>query len=123
MNDLRHITFDCADPVAVGEFWKTALGWPLETEPDGSEAFLANPKHEAPSLLFQRVPEPKTAKNRVHLDLVPVDQTRDEEVERLLHASAFIIGDHRKPDGTGWVTMADPEGNEFCVAANRELQA
>lgn len=54
-------------------------------------------------------------KNRVHLDLQPQDRTRDEEVERLLALGATLQGDHRRPDGTGWVTLHDPEGNEFCV--------
>jgi len=67
-----------------------------------------------PALLFQVVPEEKVAKNRVHLDLVP-DATRDAEVARLLDLGATLVGDHRRPDGTGWVTLADPAGNEFCV--------
>jgi hypothetical protein len=66
-------------------------------------------------MLFQRVPEGKTVKNRVHLDLQPTDRTRDEEVERLLGLGASLVADHRRPDGTGWATLADPEGNEFCV--------
>jgi predicted enzyme related to lactoylglutathione lyase len=114
MTTIRTITIDCADPEAVGRFWELLLGWPLELEPDGSDAFLANPAG-GPNLLFQRVPEPKRVKNRVHLDLGPTDRSRDQEVERLLGAGATIVGDHRKPDGTGWVVMADPEGNEFCV--------
>ena len=61
------------------------------------------------------MPEPKTVKNRVHLDLEPTDRTRDEEVERLLKIGATLVADHRRPDGTGWVVLADPEGNEFCV--------
>jgi predicted enzyme related to lactoylglutathione lyase len=69
------------------------------------------------------VPEPKTDKNRVHLDLVPADGTRDEEVERLLGIGATLVADHRRPDGTGWVVLADPEGNELCIersAAERQ---
>jgi hypothetical protein len=61
------------------------------------------------------VPEPKTVKNRVHLDLVPTDRTRDQEVARVLELGATLVADHRRPDGTGWVVLADPEGNEFCV--------
>jgi predicted enzyme related to lactoylglutathione lyase len=61
------------------------------------------------------VPEPKTVKNRVHLDLMPDDRTRDEEVERLLGIGATLVADHRRPDGAGWVVLADPEGNEFCI--------
>jgi predicted enzyme related to lactoylglutathione lyase len=114
MNAVRTITFDCADARAVGPFWELVLGWPIESEPDGSAAFLTNPG-SGPNILFQRVPEPKRVKNRVHLDLGPLDRTRDEEVDRLLSSGATVVGDHRNPDGTGWVVMADPEGNEFCV--------
>jgi predicted enzyme related to lactoylglutathione lyase len=120
MTIIRTITFDCTDAGVVGRFWELLLGWRLETEPDGSgafdrdEAFLINPGG-GPNLLFQRVPEPKQVKNRVHLDLGPTERTRDMEVERLLAAGATVVGDHRNPDGTGWVVMADPEGNEFCV--------
>jgi predicted enzyme related to lactoylglutathione lyase len=98
----------------VGRFWETVLGWSLEIEPDGSDSWLENPTG-GPNMLFQRVPEPKRVKNRVHLDIRPTDRTRDQEVERLQGAGATIVGDHRKPDGTGWVVMGDPEGNEFCV--------
>jgi hypothetical protein len=68
-----------------------------------------------PKLLFIRVPEGKAGKNRVHLDVQPTERTRDQEVEWLLGLGARVFEDHRKPDGTGWVTMGDPEGNEFCV--------
>jgi hypothetical protein len=67
------------------------------------------------TLLFIPVPEGKTAKNRVHLDLNSTGLTRDEEVERALGLGATVHEDHRKPDGTGWVTLKDPEGNEFCI--------
>ena len=66
-------------------------------------------------MLFIPVPEGKTAKNRMHLDLRPTDCTRDEQVEKALALGATLLGDHRKDDGTGWVTLADPEGNEFCI--------
>jgi len=62
------------------------------------------------------VPEGKAVKNRLHLDLQPQGVRRDDEVQRLLGLGATVVGDRRQPDGTGWVTMADPEGNEFCVA-------
>jgi predicted enzyme related to lactoylglutathione lyase len=114
MTVVRTITFDCADVTVVGRFWETVLGWSLEIEPDGSDSWLVNPAG-GPNMLFQRVPEPKRVKNRVHLDLGPTERTRDQEVERLQGAGATIVGDHRKSDGTGWVVMGDPEGNEFCV--------
>lgn len=63
---------------------------------------------------FQQVPETKVGKNRVHVCLTP-ELTRDEEVERVITLGARFVSDHRHPDGTGWVVLADPEGNEFCV--------
>ncbi len=65
-------------------------------------------------ILFQRVPEPKTGKNRLHLDLHPGEGRRDDEVERLRALGAAILRDVKEPSGA-WVVMADPEGNEFCV--------
>ena len=66
-------------------------------------------------LLFIEVPEAKQIKNRLHFDLRPTDATREDEVARLLALGATEVADHRRPDGSGWVTLADPEGNEFCV--------
>jgi len=75
-----------------------------------------------PRLYFVKVPEGKTAKNRVHLDIMPSDQTQDEELARLIRLGATTVSD-RRPD-IGWVIMADPEGNEFCVEMSRaELDA
>ncbi|SOD81200.1 VOC family protein [Streptomyces sp. Ag109_G2-15] len=109
---IRHVTIDCADAYALGSFWSQVLGQPLHEDdnPGDPEALI-----EAAGLLFVTVPEPKTVKNRVHVDLQPQDRTRDEEVERLLALGATLVDDHRKPDGTGWALLADPEGNEFCV--------
>ncbi len=114
----RNITFDCADPYAQAKFWSQVTGYQEDpdnpNQPGDPEGFLAGPDGQ-PGLLFIPVPEPKTVKNRVHLDLTPTDRTRDQEVERLLGIGATLVADHRRPDGTGWVTLADPEGNEFCV--------
>jgi hypothetical protein len=85
----------------------------VEDEPGDPEVALI--AEGQPTLLFIRVPEAKVVKNRVHLDLQPQDRTRDEEVERLIGIGAEVFEDHRWPDGTGWVTLIDPEGNEFCV--------
>jgi len=114
MNEIRTITVDCADAAAVARFWETVLGWPVALGPDGSDALLSK-RGGGRNLLFQRVPEPKRVKNRVHLDLGPTDRIRDQEVERLQAAGASVVADQRLPDGKGWVVMADPEGNEFCV--------
>ncbi|RYJ30370.1 hypothetical protein CU044_1105 [Streptomyces sp. L-9-10] len=111
---VRHITIDCGDTYTLGNFWGKVLGASLadDDQPGDSEALLVS---EGGTLLFIQVPEGKSAKNRVHLDLQPQDRTRDEEVDRLLALGATLVDDHRRPDGTGWVTLADPEGNEFCV--------
>lgn len=109
---IRHTTVDCADAYALAGFWSQVLGHPLhpDDKPGDPEALI-----EQAGLLFVTVPEGKTVKNRVHFDLQPQDRTRDEEVDRLLALGATLVGDHRKPDGTGWATLTDPEGNEFCV--------
>jgi predicted enzyme related to lactoylglutathione lyase len=113
---LRHVTFDCGDPFALATFWSAAMGWPLddESEPDDDEVGLMAPE-PLPMLLFIRVPEGKTVKNRVHLDIAPLERTRDEEVDRLTGLGGRVLADHRTPEGRGWIVMADPEGNEFCV--------
>jgi hypothetical protein len=114
----RNITFDCADPWLLVTFWGQVTGYQDDPEnpnqPGDPEQYLAGTDGQ-PGLLFIPVPEPKTVKNRVHLDLVPTDRTRDEEVERLLGIGATLVADHRRSDGTGWVVLADPEGNELCI--------
>jgi hypothetical protein len=82
--------------------------------PEDPEALLLSPDGKL-ALLFVAVPERKQVKNRVHLDLMPLDHVRDVEVDRLLGLGARMIDDQRRPDGSGWVVLADPEGNEFCV--------
>jgi len=129
------VVFDAADPGALAEFWAAALaerGYAVPGPPgDFADwpAFLAAngvPEHrwndasaiEAeghPRIFFQKVPEPKTAKNRMHLDLHTADGQRDAEVERLIGLGATFLHDGRQGP-YAWVTLADPEGNEFCVA-------
>ncbi|MEV6949833.1 VOC family protein [Streptomyces sp. NPDC051172] len=111
---IRHITVDAADPFVLAGFWAQVLDGSLADDdfPGDPEAMVTT---AAATLLFLRVDDRKAVKNRVHLDLQPQDRTRDEEVERLLLLGATLQGDHRRPDGTGWVTLHDPEGNEFCV--------
>jgi predicted enzyme related to lactoylglutathione lyase len=113
---IRNITFDCADPWALSEFWSQVTGWPRHPEngPTDKEVLLVAPEGAYPRLLFIRVPEPKTVKDRVHLDVQP-DGPREEQVAALLELGATLVADHRQPDGGGWVVLTDPEGNEFCV--------
>ncbi|MFC3993891.1 VOC family protein [Actinoplanes siamensis] len=114
-NPIRHITVDAHDPLKIAQFWAQLTGYPIEDDSDSEEALLRSPFEQSPGILFLAVPEGKTGKNRLHLDIQPPTGTRDEFVERMLSLGASIHEDHRKPDGTGWVTMRDPEGNEFCV--------
>lgn len=114
---IRHITFDCTgDPYDLALFWSEMLGNPLadDDKPGDPEALIEGPAG-GPGLLFVRVEEGKTAKNRLHFDLRPTGRTRAEEVARALALGARQLADHTRPDGGGWVTMADPEGNEFCI--------
>ncbi|MFF0629510.1 VOC family protein [Streptomyces sp. NPDC004296] len=111
---VRHLTFDCSDAYRLARFWAEVLDGSLADDdfPGDPEALVTAP---GSTLLFVTVPDAKTVKNRVHVDLQPQDRSRDEEVERVLALGATAVGDHRRPDGTGWVTLADPEGNEFCI--------
>ena len=111
---VRNIAFDCADAYELARFWSLVTGAPVteDDRPGDPEASIALPSGVA--LYFQTVPEPKVVKNRVHVCLEP-DGRRDEEVERLLGIGATLVSDLRRPDGTGWVVLGDPVGNEFCV--------
>jgi predicted enzyme related to lactoylglutathione lyase len=114
---VRTITVDCSDALELARFWAAVLGWNVFTDGD-PEVLVARsypPSGPEATLLFIPVPEPRTVKNRLHLDLQPDDRSRDEEVQRLLGLGATVVEDHRNDDGTGWVWMADPEGNDFCV--------
>ena len=111
---VRTVTFDARDPYAQASFWAQVLGVPMSDDdvPGDPEALVRSPGAD---VLFVEVPDLATVKNRAHLDLTPDDRTRDAEVERVLALGATLVADRRSDDGTGWVTLADPEGNEFCV--------
>ncbi|MGB3442144.1 MAG: VOC family protein [Actinophytocola sp.] len=118
---VQHITVDCASPYELARFWSMVTGWPISAidEPGDDEVLIEPPEPGMAELLFVRVPEAKAGKNRLHLDLVPTERTRDEEVVRLTAEGATVVADRRTPEGRGWVVMADPEGNEFCVETER----
>jgi hypothetical protein len=128
-SDIHNITFDCADPHAVARFWGGVTGRPVidveVPEPGSPECSVGRPGPHRPRLYFVRVPEGKTVKNRVHLDVMPNDRTQQEELDRLVALGGRIVHDAR-PE-IGWVVMADVEGNEFCVELSRgeiaELEA
>ncbi|MFD5741691.1 VOC family protein [Streptomyces massasporeus] len=114
---IRHITFDCTgEPYELARFWAEFLGHPLsDIDKPGDDEVLVELPDGAPGLLFVRVEEAKATKNRIHFDLGPTGRTRSEEVERAVSLGAHILTDRTLPNGRGWVVMADPEGNEFCV--------
>jgi predicted enzyme related to lactoylglutathione lyase len=108
---ILNITVDCADPQRVARFWAAVTGWPASRQ--GQADYAVGPGGGSPRLYFVPVPEPKKSKNRMHLDVVPGDRGQDEEITRLTEIGASVVSDQR-PD-IGWVIMADPEGNEFCI--------
>ena len=146
MSTVREVqvTFDCADPAALAAFWAEALGYRLESPPPGfatwdealdawgvpadqrnSRSAVVDPSGTGPRLFFQQVPEGKTAKNRLHLDVraAPGLQGDDRmaalgaEAERLVALGASVLR-RVEPDGameSGFITLADPEGNELCL--------
>lgn len=137
------VVFDAADPPKLAAFWGEAIGYVEEDPPDGFESWEAwavandlpredwdryasrvDPDGAGPRLFFQRVPEPKTAKNRVHLDLdvsggrgTPIEDRRRrvaDAVERAVTAGATRVKAYDEA-GQHWVVLQDPEGNEFCL--------
>ncbi|MFF0015523.1 VOC family protein [Streptomyces sp. NPDC005374] len=112
--EWEQVIVDSADPVALGRWWAKALEWVVvEDTPDEFE--IRPEKDRLPGVLFVPVPEAKTVKNRLHLDFRPDDQ--EAEVTRLLALGArhADVGQGEQP----WVTLMDPEGNEFCVLGER----
>jgi catechol 2,3-dioxygenase-like lactoylglutathione lyase family enzyme len=119
---IQCVTVDAADPDVLARFWAEVLGWRRTYESHG-EIALEPPEGSpedgvSPDLLFIAVPDPKTVKNRLHLDLRPTDQAA--EVARL-----EALGARRVDIGQGeqtWIVLADPEGNEFCVLRERPAE-
>lgn len=135
------VAIDCADPHALAQFWAGVFGFEVEdhhamveqllgsgqlpeseaVEIDGRKAFASaaactHPTEPLPRLLFQRVPEPKTVKDRIHLDLhVPADQVEATQA-RIRELGGTHLWDGQQGPYT-WTTWADPEGNEFCLNA------
>jgi hypothetical protein len=137
------LTIDCADPARLAEFWVLALGYEPAPPPSGFASWdewynrfgvpedergldtIADPDGVGPRLWFQQVPEPKTVKNRLHLD-IPVGGGRDKPwrerwplvtaaAERLIAAGATVVQVHELEGAPDHIVLADPEGNEFCL--------
>lgn len=122
------VAFDCADALAVGRFWSAALDRPLDPKASADYATIGFAgrrdtvgwapveRDDDPTWMFTRVPEQKVTKNRVHLDLMAPDP--ETEVARLVELGATRVADQEEY-GYRWTVMADPDGNEFCVAKAR----
>ena len=136
------VTFDSKDPETHAAFWADALGYGLQPPPPGYDSWedwaralaipekewgdsaaISDPHGDGPRVYFQRVPEPKTAKNRMHLDINIADRSSspeerrlqlDTEIERLVALGATEVASYDDAKGV-WTVMLDPEGNEFCV--------
>ncbi|HEX9855134.1 MAG TPA: VOC family protein [Acidimicrobiia bacterium] len=133
------VAVDCHDPHALADFWAAVMGYEVEFDDDFIRGLIAagqateddviehnghvqwktaaacrDPEGKHPRLLFQQVPEPKSVKNRWHLD-IHIGEGRESEIERFMALGATHLWDGRQGPHT-WVTLADPEGNEFCVS-------
>jgi len=118
------VTIDCADPEGLADFWTNAIGF-TQREGDGGPYVTisgSNLDRAVNHLTFQKVPEGKSAKNRVHLDIF-VDDIADE-VERLVALGATVLTPVGDPSHLGFVVvvLADPEGGEFCIVGRPEYQ-
>jgi predicted enzyme related to lactoylglutathione lyase len=115
---IQCVVVDANDCQLLARFWSEALGWRITVETD-DECAIEPPEGSrevdvAPDILFVKVPDAKTVKNRLHFDLRPVDQ--QAQVQRLVDLGARRV-DVGQEDDASWVVLADPEGNEFCVLA------
>lgn len=112
------VTVDCADPSALSGFWSAALDTKVLVNYEDGFIMLAPPPQGGPLLAFQRVPEPRSGKNRLHLDLGAPTGGRQAEVDRLVQLGATVLGERGDPAVFAWTTLTDPEGNEFCIGEN-----
>ncbi|MFJ4854678.1 VOC family protein [Streptomyces sp. NPDC088730] len=119
---VQNVAIDCSDAYELACFWSEVTGSPLHPQDGPGDREIQVMLPEGPLLHFNQVPEPKTAKNRIHLCLRPTT-SREEETERLLALGATLVTDRREPGGAGWAVLADPEGNEFCVLRSESDRA
>jgi hypothetical protein len=122
---ISHTSIDCHDAYALSEWWKPVLGYvDIDGDPNlpGHEECMIRDPETGHRVLFIEVPDEKVAKNRLHFDLRPRQGTRDEELARLLDHGAVEVLDTRGTwgPGSGWMVLADPEGNEFCILRSEQ---
>lgn len=123
MSRVSHTTFNCENAFELSEWWKQVLHYKdLEGDPNvlGDEECMIVDPTGGHRLLFIEVDDLQEPPGRVHLDLAPTDRSRDDEVERVLALGGRLVADRRNADGTGWVVLADPSGNRFCILRSDE---
>lgn len=123
---VSHTTFNTMNAYELSEWWRRFLGYqhlPDDPNKPGDEECMIVDPETGHRLLFIDVEELQDADGRMHLDLAPIDRRRDDEIERALSLGATEVQDRRNPDGTGWMVMADPEGNLFCMLRSDEDRA
>jgi Glyoxalase-like domain len=113
---FTELCIDCSNPEELAKFWCEVLDYEI-TDKDDEIVEIRGPRESGPSILFARVPEKKSVKNRLHIDVSPRDREQGAEVERIkaLGATPVDVGQ----GDVSWVVLADPEGNEFCVLSTR----
>ncbi len=115
---LHHIVIDARDLPALARFWTQALGWKILSERE-REIVIGTDENAAVGICFMPVTDPKTVKNRVHLDLTSSGADRLQEIDRLLALGARRV-DIGQTGAESWTVLADPEGNEFCVVRPKD---
>ena len=113
---LTNIVVDALDPAAVADFWCSVLGWQIVEQSDQGVSIAAT-NGTWPVIDFLPVPETKSLKNRLHLDIRADGVSTPQELERLRDLGALPVDVGQSPDVT-WVVLADPEGNEFCLLSD-----
>lgn len=117
---VSHTSIDCHDAYALSEWWRMVLDYTTDPEdpnlPGHEECAIFDPE-SGHTLLFLEVPDEQLPAKRIHLDVRPRERPQEEEIRWLLEQGAVPVADHRGEygPGTGWLTLADPEGNQFCV--------
>ncbi|MFA9446695.1 VOC family protein [Egicoccus sp. AB-alg6-2] len=115
---VSHTTLNGLDAYELSEWWKRVLDYtdvPGDPNAPGHEECMIVDRRTGHRLLFIEVEELQDPVGRIHLDLAPTDVTRDEEIERVLDLGAREVADRRRPDGSGWMVLEDPAGNQFCI--------
>lgn len=120
---VSHTSINCIDAFELSQWWKQLLGYTDisgdPNEPGDEECMIVDPE-SGHRLLFIEVEDLQPGQGRIHLDLAPTDRRRDEEIERAIGLGAVEVADRRNADGTGWMVLADPTGNLFCIVRSDE---